>query len=501
MKRTIWFFAAALILAGCSSAPREQATIDEAATALGGAEKIQKVNTLVIEGTGENGNLGQSTTPDALNVLKVNQSKRSIDFAGGRQRLEQTRIATFGAPNPQPQRQNLALDGDVAYNVAANGTATRAAAQVAKDRRMELYHHPVGALRAALGQGAQLSNPRTEGSQSVVDVTTAQGDKFTLFVDSGTKLPSKVVSMTSNNTNWPLGDVAIETSFANYTDVDGLKLPGRITSKTDKFTTADIQVSKNTVNGDVGDLAAPEAAKSAAAPDLPAPMVTAQEIGKGIWYLAGQSHHSVLVEFADHLALIEAPQNEARTGAVLAKVKQVKPDKPLKYVVNTHHHFDHSGGVRRAMAEDGVTIITHAGNKAFLEDIAKRQSTLYPDTLGKSPKTPTIVGVTGKYELKDATRSVEIYPIPNLHSDTMLIVYFPAERLLIEADLYNPPAPPAANAPPPAPNAPPPVFPFAASVVETVQKLGLRVDRIVPIHGPIVPYRNLEAAARPRASS
>lgn len=500
MRRTTWLFAAVLILAGCASTPPEQAVINGAATALGGAEKIQAVNSLVIEGAGENGNLGQSTTPDALNVFKVTESKRSIDFAGGRQRLEQTRIATFGAPNPQPQRQNLGLDGDVAYNVAANGTVTRAAAQVAKDRRMEMLHHPIGALRTALSQGAQVSNPRKEGNDDVVDVTTPQGDKFTLFIDSSTKLPSKVVSTTSNNTNWPLGDAAVETSFANYTDVDGLKLPGRITSKTDRHTTADIQISKNTLNAGAGDLAAPEAAKSAAAPALPTPMVTSQEIAKGVWYLAGQSHHSILVEFADHLALIEAPQNEVRTGAVLAKVKELKPDKPLKYVVNTHHHFDHSGGVRRAMAE-GVTLITHAGNKAFFEEIAKRPSTLYPDTLSKSPKEATIEAVTDKYELKDATRTVQIHHIPNLHSETMLIVYFPAERLLVEADLYNPPAPPAANAPPPAPNAPPPVFPFAPAVVETVQKLGLKVDRIVPIHGPIVPYRNLEAAARPPASS
>ena len=500
MKRVTWLIAA-LFLAGCSSTPTEQATINGAASALGGAEKILAVKTIVIEGTGENGNLGQSTTPGALNVLKVSESKRFIDFAGGRQRLEQTRIATFGAPNPQPQKQNLGLDGDIAYNIAANGTATRAAAQVAKDRRMEIYHHPIGALRAALSQGAQVSNPRKDGNDDVVDVTTAQGDKFSLFVDSGTKLPSKVVSMTSNNTNWPIGDAAVETSFANYTDADGLKVPGRLTSKTDKFVTADIQASKHTINGDVGDLTAPAAAKSAAAPDLPAPMVTSEEIAKGVWFLAGQSHHSVLVEFADHLALIEAPQNEVRTGAVLAKVKELKPNKPLKYVINTHHHFDHSGGVRRVMAENGVTLITHAGNRAFYEEVAKRPSTLYPDMLSKTPKTPAIQEVTDKYELKDASRTVEIYHIPNLHSDTMLIVYFPAERLLVEADLYNPPAPPAANAPPPAPNAPPPVFPFAPSVMDTVQKLGLQVDRIVPIHGRIVPYRDLVQAARPAARS
>src|SRR5207237_765236 len=239
-------------------------------------------------------------------------------FAAGRARLEQTRIATFGAPNPAPQKQNLGLDGDVAYNVAANGTATRASAQVAKDRRMEIYHHPIGALRAALGQGSQVSNARKQGNDDVVDIATAQGAKFSLFVDSGTKLP--------------------------------------------------------------------------------APVVTAQEVSKGIWYLAGQTHHSVLVEFADHLALIEAPQNETRTAAVLAKVKELRPNKPLKYLVITHHHFDHSGGVRTVMAQDGVTLITHAGNKAFLEEIAKRPSTIYPDALSKSPKTPTIIGVTDKYE-------------------------------------------------------------------------------------------------------
>src|SRR5262245_43124247 len=253
VKRATWLIAV-LFLVSCSSAPPERVAINAAATTLGGAEKISAVTTLVIEGTGENGNLGQSTTPGALNVLKVTESKRFIDFAGGRQRLEQTRIATFGAPNPQPQKQNLGLDGDVAYNIAANGTATRATSQVVKDRRMEIYHHPIGAIRAALAQGAQLSNPRKEGNDDAVDITTAQGDKFTLFVDSGTKLPSKVMSVTSANTNWPLGDATVETTFSNYTDVNGLKLPGRITSKTDKYVTADIQVSKYTVNSSVGDL-------------------------------------------------------------------------------------------------------------------------------------------------------------------------------------------------------------------------------------------------------
>jgi glyoxylase-like metal-dependent hydrolase (beta-lactamase superfamily II) len=483
-------FVLSLVLAACS-APPEQAIINDAADALGGVEQIQAVNTLVIDGTGENTNLGQSLSPDNLQTFTVSQHKRSIDFAGGRTRVEQTRTATFGV-NPQPQTQNFGVDGDVAYNVGGDGNANRAGELVARERRLEILSHPIGIIRAALAEGAQLTNPRQEGNERAVDVTTAQGDKLTLYIDATTSLPTRVVAVTANNNNWPMADVPLETSFADYMPAGGLQLPTRITTKAGNFTTATIQVSNNAVNGDAGNLAAPEAARAAAAPAIPQPMVTEEVVAPGIWYLAGQSHHSVLVEFADHLALIEAPQNEVRTGAVIDKAKQLVPNKPIRYIVNTHAHFDHSGGIRRAMAEPGVTIVTHEGNKAFYEQIASHPATVLPDALAQTPRPPTIQGVTDKFELKDDSRTVELHHVPNPHSDTMLMVYFPAERLLIEADLYTPPAPNAAP--------PPQGFPNAPSIVDTVQKLGLRPTRLVPIHGRIVPYAMLEAAVRAQRS-
>src|SRR6185436_4529653 len=133
-------------------------------------------------------------------------------------------------------------------------------------------------------------------------------------------------------------------------------------------------------------LAAPADVKAAPAPPAVAPaMVTVEEVGKGLWYLAGQSHHSVLVEFADHLVLIETPQHEVRSAAVVAKAKELRPNKPIKYVINTHHHFDHSGGIRAAFAE-GATVITHEGNKAFFEAVATRPHTLTADAQSRSPK-------------------------------------------------------------------------------------------------------------------
>ena len=123
---------------------------------------------------------------------------------------------------------------------------------MANDRRLELLHHPLTVVRAALDPMAVLSNPRTEGGESLVDVTTAGGQRFTLAIDGTSKLPARVVTSGNNNV---LGDVILETRFADYRDVSGPQLPSRLTSRTDDFTTADIQVATQTVDGDTGDLA------------------------------------------------------------------------------------------------------------------------------------------------------------------------------------------------------------------------------------------------------
>jgi opacity protein-like surface antigen len=272
MKQTLSFAAcaAALLAGACARATPEQQIVNDAASALGGRDRILAVKTLVIEGEGTNGNLGQDMTPEATSqAFLLTGYKRVIDVAGGRTRVEQTRTPNFAYfQGQQPQTQVFGVDGDVGYNVAPNGTATRVPNAVAKDRRAEMFHHPVTIVRAALDPGAKLANPRTANGQRAVDVTTAAGLTLTLAVDEATKLPTRVVSMTDNPN---LGDVAVETSFSDYQDVAGLKLPSRLTTKTDKFTTADIRVTKQSVDADAGNLAAPAAAASAPAISGPPP--------------------------------------------------------------------------------------------------------------------------------------------------------------------------------------------------------------------------------------
>jgi glyoxylase-like metal-dependent hydrolase (beta-lactamase superfamily II) len=460
----------------CASSTPEQQLVNDAAAALGGRDRIIAVKTLTIEGDGSNGNLLQDMTPDASGQLfLLSDYKRTIDVAGTRARTEQTRTPNFAYfQGNAPQRQIQGVDGSVAYNVAANGTATRAPDAVARDRRAEIFHHPLTLVRAALNPGAKLSRFATAGSERVVDVTLPDGSMITLAIDATTKLPTRAVSMTDNPN---LGDVAIVTTFAEYQDVSGLKLPARLTTKTDKYTTATVHVLKQTVDGDAGNLAAPEAAAKAAPITGPPPVtVTAEEVAKGIWFLAGQSHHSVMVEFGDHLMLIEAPQNEPRTLAVMAKARELGHGKPLTEVVTSHHHSDHTGGLRAAVSE-GLTVITYKGNTAFYEDAMRRPHTIAPDALAKQPKPLKMVSLDEEQEFKDGTMTVELYHIAgNPHADTLLMAYFPKERILVEADAFSPGSA---------------VQPYAANLLENVTKRNLKVDRIVPLHGTIAPFAAL----------
>src|SRR5262249_47047723 len=160
----------------------------------------------------------------------------------------------------------------------------------------------------------------------------------------------------------------------------------------------------------------------------------------------------------DHLTLIEAPQNDVRTLAVIAKAHELRPAKPLTEVVNTHHHFDHSGGVRAAVSE-GLSVITQKANAAFFEDAARRAHTIGPDALAARPKPIKMVTVDDELTLKDSTMTVQLFHVTgNPHADTMLMAYLPRERVLVEVDAYSPGAA---------------VQPYAANLVENIRRRNL----------------------------
>jgi glyoxylase-like metal-dependent hydrolase (beta-lactamase superfamily II) len=181
------------------------------------------------------------------------------------------------------------------------------------------------------------------------------------------------------------------------------------------------------------------------------------------------------VTFPDRSLLVEAPLGDDRTQAVMAKIKEIAPGKPVRYLVMTHYHFDHSGGLRGWIGQ-GATIVTTAGNKPFVEQVAATKHTIRPDDLSRTPKPATVETFTGKRVFSEGGRVVELYDVgPNPHVAEMTVAYLPKEKLLFVADLFTIPAEG-------------PIAPAGAATrqfADRIQALGLQVEKIAPAHGRI----------------
>jgi glyoxylase-like metal-dependent hydrolase (beta-lactamase superfamily II) len=476
MRYAQWVTIAAIVTGACAGAPAERQVVLDAADALGGVEQVQALASFSMEGEGESPNIGQNRLPDSeLPVWGVSDFVRVVDLANGRSSTRQVRTAQFQFAGATVQRQHTGLDGDVAYNVTPDGQAFRAGAQAVRDRRIEVLHHPIASVRAALHPMAVVANLRQEGNEDLVDIETADGDIVTLAIDRDTKLPSRVQTMAAHPN---LGDVRIVTTFREYENVDGIQMPRRLTTMLDGYLQFDLRTSRNAVAVDTGSLATPDDVRSAPEPSPPGIRVDVEPVAQGIWRLAGTGNHrSIVFEFDDHLLLFEVPQNEARSKMVIDTARTLSP-KPLTHAVVSHHHFDHSGGLRVAVAE-GLTIITHRLNEALFRDLVSRPHTLVPDALSLAPPgTPLKLElVDDTLTLEDSSMEVRLYHLlDNPREGTNLYAYVPRGRILVQADLYDSTWLQHL---------------WGENVLENLARRKLRVDRSVPVHGPMEPFADM----------
>ena len=453
--------------------------IDGAAEALGGRQRILAIKSIKIEGYGQlayqNGGGNVSTSPDAPQKwINVPEYEKIIDLENKRMRVRQRQHNAFvfaGVDGYLGRTVTIAaLDGDVAYNVGADGRATRAASAAAAARRVEMLAHPISLVRAILEQRVRVSNLRSEGAVDVVDVVSSQGDRMTLAVDRASRLPSWI-SWVARNEN--LGDLTFRMHFTGYLPVKGVMLPNGFNTVIDfrNISQNKLYVDTNTVDGVIPDLAASAEVRAAALPTPAAPVVDTTAVAKGTWLLTGRGGaNSVLFEFADHLTLFELPTSQAWARALIDKAQSVVPGKRVTEVIVSHHHFDHTGGIRQAIAS-GLTIIAQKGNEAFFREIAARKSTVDPDAIGSTPRPLKFRAVEDRLQLKDALMTVDVYhTVSNSHMAEGLFAHVPQDRLLIQGDFYD-----VAWE----------IYWWQDTYMDNVRYRNLQVERDVPIHGRV----------------
>lgn len=459
----------AFSLAGCASTPT--GSLQSAADALN-ANGTQSIE---FAGTGRWYQFGQAPAPQlAWPPFDVSSYTADIDYAASSARVQIVRkqVIEPGRQRPAPveQRADQFVSGGYAWNVAPgpNGAAPVATAQPAslEERRAEIWATPQGFIKAALANQATV---QSGGFFSGTEISFTVGGKYRYVGTLNSK--NQVESIKTWIDNPILGDTLVETKFSDYADFGGVPFPRHIVRTQGGYPVLDINVASVKLNPAVA-VTAPQEVIAA----KPAITVVSSPLAQGVYYLTGGTHHSVVIEQRDHIVVVEAPLNEERSLAVIAKAKELAPGKPIKYLINTHAHFDHSGGLR-TFVNEGSIIVTHQINQPYYEQVLAAPHSINPDLLAKSGKTAKFETFTGKHVLTDGQRSIEIYPLEgNSHNDAFVAVYLPREKVLIEVDAYTPLA---ANQAPPAS-----VNPYAVNLYDNIKKQNLDVQKIAALHGP-----------------
>jgi len=444
------------------AAPDAKSAVASATQALGAGS----LKTIEFTGSGFDYTLGQNPEPTAP-WPKFNDKTytRVIDLETGATRMSRIRTQFENPPHGGGQQPII---GEQQQNQVAPAGSPAAAA--IKDELMLTV--PYSFLRAAASAADVTVKQQKVGGKPFTVISFAAGNKAAVhgYLDAQNML-ERVETKIDNNV---LGDIEFDVAFSDYKDFGGVKFPTHIVQSQGGFPVLDLTVTEVKPNAPAT-ITAPPGRGGGAGRGAEAG-VPSEKLGDGIYLILG-GYASIAVDLGNHITLIECPQSDDRVAAILAKAKELIPGKPVTEFVNTHAHFDHAGGVRACVAE-GATMITHEVNKPYYERIFKNPHTLAPDRLSQNPKKLTIKTVKDHMTLSGGTNTVELYHQTNFnHHPGMLLVWFPKEKVLVEADGYNP----AGQAPTQTPAT---ISPYNQNLAENIARLNLDPQRIIPIHLP-----------------
>jgi glyoxylase-like metal-dependent hydrolase (beta-lactamase superfamily II) len=450
----------------------QSARAEDAKTVIVNASKamgVEGLNSIHYYGVAENGNLGQNNNSNQpWPLAAANDYVRAIDFTQPASRATWMNYAvpvTGGPATLTPGQQNITPQN------------------MAWAQQLEIWITPWGFLKGAAANNASAKAQTVNGKRYQVvtfnsPVKSPGGVPYRMvgFIDNQ-NLVEKVQTWLEN----PIfGDMLVEAEYTFYRDgANGLKFPARMVQRRGGWPTFSAYILGADGNpANLQQLLTPPAGgRGGGAPGAAQPVATptSEKLTDGVYRING-AYNSLAIEFADHIVLFEpGPQNEARAQAVIAEAKRVIPNKPIRYGVISHHHFDHTSGLPAVVAE-GITIVTPEVNREFLMSALSAPRTLAPDSLSKSGKKPVIEGFKGdKRVFQDATRTLEVHVIKGLpHADGLVIGYLPREKILVYADMFN--LPPAND---PVPN--PPVV-GTMVFLDNIERLKLEPDRVMSIH-------------------
>ena len=400
----------------------------------------------------------------------------------------------------QPHQLFAVRDNFAWHRDGANGTPVATTPDLAEIYQLDMWLNPHGFLKAARRPGA---NPRAtwrwelgemgrDGPEvrpeRVTVVSIAVNGKFR--VDATINKDNLLQRIHTWVADPMLGDMNYEHEFTNASYVDlgnGIRFPTEWHSHQGWDDNYGLQAESAGHNAFGGSLKDIKPNQCPATVEVPEPVrratfpvrVETSKLADGVYLLGGGTHNSMAVEFRDFIAVFEAPLDEQRSLAVIEEIVKLVPGKPIRWLINSHQHFDHAGGLRAYM-HIGATIVTHVKNFDFyVRDVLNyAPRTMKPDMVSLWPPTELSEGyfyeaIRENFIISDGTRNLNVHYVnPLEHAEGMLIAHLPRERLLFEADLIDTDQPMPATP-----------TPDQRSFFNAVRKLGLNPSQVVPVHG------------------
>jgi glyoxylase-like metal-dependent hydrolase (beta-lactamase superfamily II) len=521
MKRALVVAASLFLLSSCASQlTREQSLVNKAVDAMGGADRLAALQSVSAKGTLKQWEPEQSEVPGG-EMRFANES--SFDVLQDRKsRASRTDIERrFAYPAPRTYKFTEVLTPDAGYVLGIDSTGRNAQSQ-----KMSPPAHSMSGLRLTAAQRESLRGSTTallsqmqanpQNVRPALDLV-ANGrtypavtyGPFTIGFDPQSGLPAVVRTLDYDNI-W--GDTTYDMVLSDWRDVGGVKvamnreyqLNGRRVMET-QLTSVAFNTPVDASKFEVPAALRADAAKPAAG-NLPYQWVIRrqfigtyldsenvsydtkgsqglrlQELAPGVFHVVGGSHNSLLVEMSDHLVMVDAPVSDGQSLWVVNQAKQRFPGKPIKWLVLTHHHMDHAGGIRGVLAEGSVLVVGQGARDHYRRVLAspmQRNPDMKPMDFSQVP----ILEVPESHVISDATgRQVIAYAmLDNPHAKGMLMVYVPHAKLGFVTDLWTPGIPL-----PDKPNA------ALVSVVNTVKRAGIQPERFAGGHGSNAPYDGL----------
>ena len=437
--------------------------VKQAVAAQGGAE-LRGLKSLAIKGDAKFWEPGQSYAPGGEpRFLGDATFDITWDLAQGRARTSWDRDQKY--PEPVRLKYTETVLPALGFVTDEKGSQPMSSIRVAAHQR-ELERASPWLLVKAMDNTANVHTAGSQrlGQQSLPAVSYTDGaTTFTILFDRKTHLPAAVRTRDDDNIS---GDSNYDLVLADWKTVNGAQIAQSLSYRINGVEVAKLNYKDISANPSIAAsaFAVPDPVKASAKPpatgNVPYQWVLRRlfltrftdsdniifpnggglklvELAPNVQHVEGGTATNLIVAMKDHLVIFDAPYGELQSRWVIDAAKAKYPGKPIRYLILTHHHMDHTGGMRTFIAE-GAKLIVPVGDKAYFEKDIKAPHTVVADDLQKKPRTPEIIELKDQMTLKDEVSEIRLYIVPNPHVQTMMIGHVVTSNVLFVTDLISP---------------------------------------------------------------